>query len=105
MNYTPRPWKVVRRGTVGDFSILGTEFVSGEAQTTHTAGIAFDILHEADAHLIAAAPAMYEALKKLAELQRKWRSDDEAETIDSIEYMDEIDKILWSDIIAQAEGK
>ena len=58
----------------------------------------------ANAVLIAAAPEMLEAIKKLADLQRKWRSDDEKETIDSIEYTNEIDNILWTDIIAKAEG-
>ena len=58
----------------------------------------------ANAALIAAAPEMLEAIKKLADLQRKWRSDNEKKTIDSIEYMNEIDNILWTDIIAKAEG-
>ena len=97
MNHTPGPWKVVRRGTVGDFSILGTEFVSGEAQTTHTAGIAFDILHEANAHLIAAAPAMYEALSMAQATIERLQRHAPGSAIGTLDVI--------KAAIAQAEGK
>ena len=49
-----------------------------------------------------AANAMLTTLKALAELRRKWRSQDEAETIDSIEYMDGLDFLDLDAVIAEA---
>jgi hypothetical protein len=51
-----------------------------------------------------AAPKLLAALKAVAELRRKWRSQDEAETIDSIEYMDGLDSLELDDVITQANA-
>src|SRR5271166_6703429 len=50
-----------------------------------------------------AAPKLLAALVAVAELRRKWRSQDEAETIDSIEYMDGLDSLDLEALIAEAE--
>ena len=41
--------------------------------------------------MIEAAPRLLEIVQTIAELRRMWRSQDEAETIDGIEYMDGLD--------------
>ena len=51
-----------------------------------------------------AAGALLSTLKAVAELRRKWRSQDEAETIDSIEYMDGLDALELDAVIAGAEA-
>jgi hypothetical protein len=43
-------------------------------------------------------------LKAVAELRRRWRSQDEAETIDSIQYMDGLDALQLDAVIAEAEA-
>jgi len=52
--------------------------------------------------LIEAAPRLIEIVQAIAELRRKWRSQDEAETIDSIEYMDGLDALEVDAAIAKA---
>ena len=49
-----------------------------------------------------AAHAMLATLQSLAELRRKWRSEDAGETIDSIEYMDRLDSLDLDAAIAEA---
>jgi hypothetical protein len=49
-----------------------------------------------------AAPALLAKLRAVTELRRKWRSQDAAETIDSIEYMDGLDALELDTAIAQA---
>jgi hypothetical protein len=49
-----------------------------------------------------AAPALLAKLLAVAELRRRWRSQDEAETIDSIEYMDGLNALELDTAIAQA---
>ncbi len=53
-----------------------------------------------NAHLIAAAPAMYEALLKVSKLRQQWRAD----VIGSMDYMDELDALDFG-ALAQAEGR
>ncbi|MHB1425442.1 MAG: hypothetical protein ACYC3I_19905, partial [Gemmataceae bacterium] len=48
---------------------------------------------------------LLERIRTVAELRRKWRSQDEAETIDSIEYMDGLDALEPDDLIARATGR
>jgi hypothetical protein len=43
-------------------------------------------------------------LKAVAELRRRWRSQDEAETIDSTQYMDGLDALQLDAVIAEAEA-
>ena len=65
--HTPGPWSYARRGTIGDWSIHGPLFVSGEEDKEFRVGVAHDIYHEADAAFIVRAcnshAAMLEALK------------------------------------------
>jgi hypothetical protein len=51
-----------------------------------------------------AAPKLLATLESVAALRRKWRSQDEAETIDSIEYMDGLDSLDFDALIAEAES-
>jgi hypothetical protein len=53
---------------------------------------------------IVAAAALLSTLKAVAELRRRWRSQDVAETIDSIEYMDGLDALELDAVIAEAEA-
>jgi hypothetical protein len=48
---------------------------------------------------------LLEKIQAVAELRRKWRSQDEAETIDSIEYMDGLDALDLDAVIANATGR
>lgn len=50
-----------------------------------------------------AASTLLATLEAVAELRRKWRSQDEAETIDSIEYMDGLDSLGLDAAIAAAK--
>jgi hypothetical protein len=61
--------------------------------------------HEANATLYAAAPDLLAACEALVEARRKWRSQDETETIDSVEYLDMLDAIDFDTAIAKAHGK
>lgn len=45
-----------------------------------------------------------EALRAVAEARRRWRSQDEAETIDSIEYMDMLDAADLDSALAALDG-
>lgn len=54
------------------------------------------------ARLRNANAGMLKALGKIAELRRRWRSQDEDETIDSIEYMDWLDAVDVEGVIALA---
>lgn len=49
-----------------------------------------------------AGPKLLEKVRAVAELRRRWRSQDEAETIDSIEYMDGLDSLDLDAAIAEA---
>jgi hypothetical protein len=51
-----------------------------------------------------AAPKLLATLESVAALRRKWRSQDEAETIDSIEYMDGLDSLDLDAVIAAAKA-
>ena len=51
-----------------------------------------------------AAGALLSTMKATAELRRRWRSQDETETIDSIEYMDGLDSLELDSAIAKAEA-
>jgi hypothetical protein len=51
-----------------------------------------------------AATGLLSTLKAVAELRRKWRSQDEDETIDSLEYMDGLDALELDAVIAEAES-
>jgi hypothetical protein len=51
-----------------------------------------------------AAPALLAKVQAVVELRRKWRSQDESETIDSIEYMDGLDALDLDAAIAAAEA-
>jgi hypothetical protein len=51
-----------------------------------------------------AAARSLAALEAVAELRRKWRSQDEAETIDSIEYMNGLDSLEVDTVIAEAKS-
>jgi hypothetical protein len=48
---------------------------------------------------------LLERIRVVAELRRKWRSQDEAETIDSIEYMDGLDALELDVLIAKVTGR
>ncbi len=56
----------------------------------------------ANRQLIAAAPELLAMVQTVAELRRKWRSRDDAETIDSIAYMDGLDALDVDAVIAKA---
>jgi len=60
---------------------------------------------DANRRLIAAAPELLEKLTVVAELRRRWRSQDESETIDSVEYMDGLDALDLDAAIAKATGQ
>lgn len=64
-DHTSGPWAYSRMGTVGDFRVTGPTFLSGEADIVRTTGIAFNIYHEANAQIIAAAPDLLSALQAL----------------------------------------
>ena len=51
-----------------------------------------------------AAPKLLATLESVAALRCKWRSQDEAETIDSIEYMDGLDSLDIDAVIADAKA-
>jgi hypothetical protein len=51
-----------------------------------------------------AAPGLLSTLKTVAELRRKWRSQNEDETIDSLEYMDGLDDLELDAVITEAES-
>jgi hypothetical protein len=53
-------------------------------------------------NLLEAAPNLLQIVQAVAELRRKWRSKDEIETIDSIEYMDGLDALEVDAAIAKA---
>ena len=99
--FTPGPWST-ERDRAKSISIYGGSTFIGEVYNEVDEP---SLEEQANTNLIAAAPEMYEALKRLAELQRKLHSNDENEAIGSVEYMDEIDAILLTDIIAKAEGR
>ena len=94
--YTPGPWsKVIAKGF--DFSGFADPLIitvdHGDDSVTPICILSpneFTGAREANAHLIAAAPDMYEALKKVALAQRR----------DHFYDLAEIDRI-----IARAEGK
>jgi hypothetical protein len=50
------------------------------------------------------AGPLLSTLKAVAELRRRWRSQDEAETIDSLQYMDGLDALELDAVIAEAEA-
>lgn len=52
-----------------------------------------------------AGPRLLAKAQAVAELRRRWRSQAEAETIDSIEYMDGLDELDLDAAIAEAEGR
>ena len=63
MKYTPGPWTV---GTIMDGLLTGTVVVQGKnGNTVNSFGTGSDPECAANAHLIAAAPEMYEALRNL----------------------------------------
>lgn len=103
--HTPGPWALLMRDETEEMPVIWDGKKDAPMDIAILSSDCESMAEiRANAALIAAAPEMLEALEKLAELQRKWRSDDESETIDSIEYMDELDNILWTDIIAKAKG-
>lgn len=61
--FTPGPWFVVPQGSfVADKKV---EFDSDGARIGDTPNMCIECASEADAHLIAAAPEMYEALERI----------------------------------------
>lgn len=59
---------------------------------------------DANARLIASAPALLAALLEVKRLRDLWRSQDDAVSIDSIAYMDGLDRINVDAVIAGAKG-
>jgi hypothetical protein len=51
------------------------------------------------------AAELLEKIQAVAELRRRWRSQDEDDTIDSIEYMDGLDALDLDAVIAKATGR
>ena len=102
LTHTPAPWgiegnrdndtqelRIVQASTGGEIAVIYPTLGHAKA----------DI---ANARLIAAAPQLLAIVQAVAELRRKWRSQDEAETIDSIEYMDGLDALNVDPAIANA---
>jgi hypothetical protein len=73
--------------------------VQGDAEYEHSRWIDFQPERQRQA-----AGALLSTLKAVAELRHKWRSQDEAVTIDSIQYMDGLDAVELDATIAQAES-
>lgn len=57
---------------------------------------------EANRRLFEAAPELLSALLAVVELRRRWRSPDQGETIDSIEYVDGLDALNLDALVAKA---
>lgn len=85
---------------IGDFATRE----AAEHVYTRITGQPFTGSYEADARLrlMHAAPRLLVKIQAVAELRRRWRSQDEAETIDSIEYMDGLDALDLDATIAKA---
>ncbi len=98
--FTPGPWHV-EKCSAPVYGSDGTLMVNGVgigAGSRHIGTISSKNAHN-DANLIAAAPAMYEALSKVAKLRQQWRDD----VIGSMDYMDELDTLDFG-ALAQAGG-
>jgi hypothetical protein len=72
--------------------------LAGDDEYEHSRFIDF----EAERHRKAASKLLAK-VQAVAQLRRKWRSQDESETIDSIEYMDGLDALDLEAAIAEAE--
>ena len=74
--HTPGPWANDPNGTgaVGDISTADGELCVAQAQQTSPSGRP-DPARDANARLIAAAPELLEALKKIVECERKRAKD------------------------------
>lgn len=122
--HTPGPWFAKKGDTLNPDRTWGVvvpltreecEEIDGDAQgfdangdgRTVVVAEVCDTSHddgEADARLLAQAPAMLAALREVKRLRDLWRSQDDAVSIDSIAYMDGLDRIDVDAIVAAAEG-
>jgi len=66
IEHTPGPWLVGRGDTKGEFSVWTRQPHTGTLATVHDEDINGQFPAEANARLIAAAPALHAALEKLA---------------------------------------
>lgn len=85
----------VSMGTFPGWHVLGTGI--GRNDTTAL------VKSDADARLYAAAPALLAALLEVKRLRDLWRSQED-DSIDSVAYMDGLDRIDVDAVIAGAKG-
>ncbi len=91
MKHTPGPWKAYKRAEpVG--------FAEYEIHYSDDGECVAEVVHgEADAHLIAAAPDMYEALVSICEY---WNGGPDS-AVDAIEHA----MVVANEALAKAEGR
>lgn len=96
--HTPGPW-TLERDRAKSLSIYASSTFVGEVYNEVDEPSAQE---NANAHLIAAAPAMYALLEQISKLRKDWRV---VGGLPSTEYMDELDTLDIDGLLAQAEGK
>ena len=101
ITHTPAPWEDNGNGLIyGQCS--GDDDEAPFVADVCTNPNVYTEQERTNARLIAAAPELLEILRAVAELRRMWRSEDEAETIDSIQFMDGLDVLEVDAAIAKA---
>jgi hypothetical protein len=100
IEHTPGPWNITNGRRDYEHAEIGTS--AKTVAVILMADVEATDEDRANARLIAAAPELLEIVQAVAELRRKWRSQDEAETIDSTEYMDGLDALDVDAAIAKA---
>lgn len=97
--HTPGPWRVYRIG-----ERVAVETCENPALIVAAATLTGDPKEqEANARLIAASPTMYAALLEVKRLRDLWRSQED-DSIDSVAYMDGLDRLDVDRIVALARG-
>jgi hypothetical protein len=98
MKHTSGPWTIQSEGADGR---MGAHVVAGEdliCRCEDWDGYS-QAQDEANARLVAAAPAMFDTIYAMAERRRQWREDDDYSSID---YMDDIDRLDLDSVLAAA---
>ena len=97
--YTKGEWKVETHGDAEDLYVRDTELYESVARIFHSSTYPYGKAI-ANAHLIAAAPDMYEALKEISEGKGRYSLDKLTHASNTIDDM----KALAIEAIAKAEG-
>lgn len=98
--FTPGPWVHGKPDMFGDFTIQGPKEKLAVASVCNGEARKFSgdwDEHEANAHLIAAAPSLYEALEDLWTWVKNW----DVEFLDD----DEFDRSFYETALAKARGE